>query len=86
MILRIGRDEGYWGEREVVSTPERFRPGASEVMALRVGYEKLHRETGWEPKVSWEDGISRTIAWYAENRNRWMGRVDWLIGVEAEVK
>jgi dTDP-glucose 4,6-dehydratase len=84
MILRIGREEGYWGEREVVSTPERFRPGASEVMALRVGYEKLHRETGWEPKVSWEDGISRTIAWYAENRERWIGRVDWLANAQTE--
>jgi dTDP-glucose 4,6-dehydratase len=78
LIVRIGREEGYWADREVVSTPERYRPGASEVMALRVGYEKLHRETGWEPKVSWEEGIRRTIAWYAENRERWIGRVDWL--------
>jgi dTDP-glucose 4,6-dehydratase len=78
LIVRIGREEGYWPAREVASTPERFRPGASEVMALRVGYEKLHRETGWEPKVSWEEGILRTIAWYAENRERWIGRVDWL--------
>src|SRR5919198_1535462 len=67
--------------RELVSTPERFRPGASEVMALRVGYEKLNRETGWEPRVSWEVGVARTIAWYAENRARWIGRVDWLTPV-----
>jgi dTDP-glucose 4,6-dehydratase len=78
LILRIGREEGYWPAREVVSTVDRFRPGASEVMALRVGFEKLHRETGWEPNVSWEEGILRTIAWYAENRARWIGRVDWL--------
>src|SRR5918999_846248 len=79
LILRIGEENGYWpGDREVVSTPARFRPGASEVIALRVGYEKLHAETGWEPLVSWEDGILRTIAWYAENRARWIGRVDWL--------
>jgi dTDP-glucose 4,6-dehydratase len=88
MIVRIGREEGYWPAREVVTTPERFRPGASEVMALRVGFEKLHLETGWEPKVSWEEGILRTIAWYAENRHRWIGRVDWLQGtaVGASVK
>jgi dTDP-glucose 4,6-dehydratase len=77
MILRVGREQGYWEAREVVSTADRFRPGASEVMALRVGYEKLNRETGWEPNVSWEDGVARTIAWYAENRARWIGRVDW---------
>jgi dTDP-glucose 4,6-dehydratase len=77
MILRVGREQGYWEAREIVSTADRFRPGASEVMALRVGYEKLNRETGWEPNVSWEDGVARTIAWYAENQPRWIGRVDW---------
>jgi dTDP-glucose 4,6-dehydratase len=83
MILRIGRDEGYWEQREVLSTAERYRPGASEVMALRVGYEKLNRETGWEPRVSWEHGIAKTIAWYAANRDRWIGRVDWLTPTRA---
>jgi len=78
LILRVGREQGYWEAREVVSTAERFRPGASEVMALRVGYEKLNRETGWEPRMSWEEGVARTIVWYAENRPRWIGRVDWL--------
>jgi dTDP-glucose 4,6-dehydratase len=79
LILRVGRDEGYWPEREIVSVESRFRPGASEVMALRVGYEKLERETGWRPLVSWEEGVARTIAWYAANRARWIGRVDWLV-------
>jgi dTDP-glucose 4,6-dehydratase len=78
LILRVGREQGYWETREIVSTLDRYRPGASEVMALRVGYEKLNRETSWEPRVSWEEGVARTIAWYAENRPRWIGRVDWL--------
>src|SRR5436190_17985961 len=78
LILRVGREQGYWEAREIVSTAERFRPGASEVMSLRVGYEKLNRETGWEPRVSWEEGVARTIAWYADNRPRWIGRGDWL--------
>jgi dTDP-glucose 4,6-dehydratase len=78
LILRVGEAEGYWPAREVVSVPERFRPGASDVMALRVGYEKLNRETGWSPSVTWEDGVARTIAWYAANRDRWLGRIDWL--------
>src|SRR5206468_2493676 len=67
LILRIGEDEGYWSGRELASVPERFRPGASDVMALRVGFEKLQRETGWQPAVSWEEGIARTIDWYARN-------------------
>jgi len=79
MILRIGREEGYWGDdRHIVTTPLRLRPGASDVMALRVGHEKLTAETGWLPRVSWEDGVRQTIAWYAANRERWLGRVDWL--------
>src|SRR6184192_2352852 len=36
LILRVGREHGYWDAREIVSTPERYRPGASEVMSLRV--------------------------------------------------
>jgi dTDP-glucose 4,6-dehydratase len=79
LILRVGREQGYWGDdREIVRTPLRVRPGSSEVMALRVGYDKLNRETGWEPRVTWEQGVAKTIAWYAENRARWLGRVDWM--------
>ena len=78
-ILEIGEAEGHWpAGRRLVSVQHRYRPGASDVLALRVGYEKLQRETGWKPKVSWEEGISSTIAWYAANRERWMGRIDWL--------
>jgi dTDP-glucose 4,6-dehydratase len=84
LILDIGQAEGYWPTRELVSVQERFRPGASDVMALRVGYEKLSRETGWKPLVSWEEGVSRTIAWYASNRDRWLGRIDWWAAGAAE--
>ncbi len=79
LILRIGEDNGFWpAGRTVATTPKRYRPGASDVMALRVGHEKLTAETGWMPKVSWEEGVLQTIRWYAENRERWIGRVDWL--------
>ena len=57
-ILEIGEREGYWSGRELVSVADRFRPGATDVMALRVGYEKLKAETGWEPLVSWDEGIA----------------------------
>jgi dTDP-glucose 4,6-dehydratase len=78
-ILQTGAEHGFWpDDRHVVTTEKRLRPGATDVLALRVGYEKLNRETGWEPRVSWDEGVLRTIRWYAENRDRWLGRVDWL--------
>jgi dTDP-glucose 4,6-dehydratase len=78
LILEIGQREGHWpDDRHVVIDEKRLRPGVTDVMALRVGYEKLHAETGWEPQVSWEEGIGRTIEWYASNRDKWAGRVDW---------
>jgi dTDP-glucose 4,6-dehydratase len=83
LILRVGGEQGYWpDDREIVTTPARLRPGVTDVMALRVGYEKLHGETGWEPLVSWEEGVLRTIEWYAQNRDRWVGRVDWPAPVD----
>src|SRR4051812_21626348 len=87
LILQVGEANDFWpAGREVVTTAARYRPGASEVMALRVGYDKLNRETGWEPKVSWEEGVLRTIQWYAANRDKWIGRVDWLAAKPAEAK
>jgi nucleoside-diphosphate-sugar epimerase len=63
-----------------MSVPERYRPGASDVMALRADLRSFSAETGWSPLVSWEEGIRRTIAWYATNRDRWASQVDWLPG------
>ena len=79
LIIATGVEHGLWpDDRHVVTVEGRKRPGASDVLALRVGHEKLTRETGWQPRVSWEEGVLRTIRWYAANRARWIGRVDWL--------
>jgi dTDP-glucose 4,6-dehydratase len=87
LILKTGEENGFWGgDRRVVTTEKRLRPGATDVMALRVGYDKLREETGWEPKVSWEEGVLSTIRWYAANRDRWLGRVDWMTRVRAEAR
>jgi dTDP-glucose 4,6-dehydratase len=88
LILRVGEEAGFWpSDRRLASVESRYRPGASDVLALRVGHEKLTRETGWEPKVSWEEGVLQTIRWYAENRERWIGRVDWLpTGTPLEIR
>ena len=63
LILEIGEHHGHWPKRELVSTPRRFRPGSSDVMALRVDHERLTRASGWQATVSWEEGLARTIAW-----------------------
>lgn len=76
-ILEVGTEYGFWDNPEIVQDEDRFRPGDSDVEELLVGYEKLHEETGWEPEVSWRDGVRRTIDWYAKNRESWYGRVDW---------
>lgn len=77
LILEVGSEHAYWEHPEIVQEEERFRPGDSDVEELRVGYGKLHEETGWEPEISWREGIRRTIDWYANNRDSWYGRVDW---------
>jgi CDP-glucose 4,6-dehydratase len=38
-----------------------------------VDYSKLHALTGWEPEVSLEEGLGRTIDWYRAHPE-WMGR------------
>lgn len=78
LIIAIGQREGFWSKKELRSgTRGRDRLGKSEVKELRVDYTKLNRLTGWEPEHSWEEGLRETIGWYAENRHRWIGCVDW---------
>ncbi len=77
LILDVGSEHGYWGDPEIIQRRERFRPGDSDVEELLVGYDKLNRETGWEPEIDRREGICRTIDWYARNKDKWVGRVDW---------
>ena len=53
----------------------RMRPDASEVMRLMSENKLAGRLLAWVPKVSLEDGISRTIAWARERRQdgSWRG-------------
>ena len=32
---------------------------------------KLQRELGWQPEISFEDGLRATVEWYAANRGWW---------------
>lgn len=78
LIIKVGKREGFWGEKELVIERERFRPGHSDVEELLVNYEKLNKLTGWKPRYTWEEGIAKTIKWYADNVDRWISRVDWV--------
>lgn len=41
-----------------------------EIAVQRLSGDKLKREFGWNPKISFSEGISRTIAWWNANKKR----------------
>lgn len=45
------------------------RPGHDPRYAI--DHSKITNELGWNPSVSFEEGIERTIQWYNNNRNWW---------------
>jgi NAD dependent epimerase/dehydratase len=51
------------GGKEILSDGERVRPDASEVMELLCNSGKAQKMLGWEPRVSLEEGLSRTVAY-----------------------
>ena len=55
---------------KIVVDEARVRPSRSEVTRL-LADNRLAKETiGWEPSVSLEDGIKKTVAWIAAHMNR----------------
>ncbi|MCB8818457.1 SDR family NAD(P)-dependent oxidoreductase [Desulfosporosinus shakirovi] len=55
---------------EIVVDEVRVRPSRSEVSRL-LADNRLAKETiGWEPRVSLEEGVRRTVAWIASHMNR----------------
>jgi dTDP-glucose 4,6-dehydratase len=45
------------------------RPGHDKRYAIDA--TKIESELGWRPAVGFEDGLHRTVAWYAENEHWW---------------
>src|SRR5690606_20356607 len=62
----------------VVGTSEKLisyvkdRPGHDLRYAIDAG--KINRELGWEPSVTFEQGLAKTIDWYMENQE-WLEHV-----------
>ena len=51
----------------IVTDDQRVRPEKSEVLKLQASYQNARELIGWEPKVSLEEGLRRTIAWISEH-------------------
>jgi len=45
------------------------RPGHDKRYAI--DFSKIKKELGWVPKVSFEEGLKRTINWYVNNESWW---------------
>lgn len=66
---RLGRAEG---ESEKLITYIKDRPGHDRRYAIDAN--KINKELGWYPSVTFEEGLSKTIDWYMENKE-WLEHV-----------
>jgi dTDP-glucose 4,6-dehydratase len=57
------------GKPESLITHVADRPGHDRRYAIDA--DKIRRELGWQPTVSFEDGMARTVRWYLANRAWW---------------
>jgi NAD dependent epimerase/dehydratase len=55
---------------EIVTDQQRIRPEKSEVLRLRSDNTLARDLMGWEPQVSLEEGLHRTIDWIAAHLDR----------------
>jgi len=58
-------------EVRIVSDPERVRPSKSEVERLVANNSKAKNLLGWQPEVSLDEGLRRTIDWFSQFQERY---------------
>ncbi len=68
LIQRIGDRLGK--DLRIRSDPQRIRPQSSEVGRLVAGTERAQAYWGWQPQYDLDAGLDETIAWIANNSNR----------------
>jgi dTDP-glucose 4,6-dehydratase len=69
MDEKLGRAKG---ESEQLITYVKDRPGHDRRYAIDA--TKIHKELGWEPSVTFEQGLAATIDWYLQN-TAWLENV-----------
>ena len=69
MDARLGRKVG---QSEELITYVKDRPGHD--LRYAIDASKINKELGWEPSVTFEVGLARTIDWYLEN-TEWLQNV-----------
>jgi dTDP-glucose 4,6-dehydratase len=69
MDRKLNRREG---ESETLITFVNDRPGHDKRYAIDAG--KIFNELGWEPSVTFEEGLEETVNWYLQNEE-WLKNV-----------
>ncbi len=69
MDKKLGRPQGT---SEQLITYVKDRPGHD--LRYAIDADKINKELGWEPSVTFEKGLERTIDWYLENQE-WLNNV-----------
>ncbi|MDT0677675.1 dTDP-glucose 4,6-dehydratase [Autumnicola musiva] len=69
MDEKLGRPKGT-SEQLIVFIKD--RPGHD--LRYAIDASKINRNLGWEPSVTFEEGLSRTIDWYLKNQN-WLKNI-----------
>tara|TARA_R110000868_G_scaffold82956_10_gene234154 strand:+ start:51836 stop:52879 length:1044 start_codon:yes stop_codon:yes gene_type:complete len=69
MDQKLNRSEG---ESEQLITYVKDRPGHD--LRYAIDASKINKELGWEPSVTFEEGLAKTIDWFLENKE-WLNNV-----------
>jgi len=69
MDVKLGRIKG---ESEKLITYVTDRPGHD--LRYAIDATKINKELGWKPSVTFEEGLSKTIDWYLDNKT-WMNNI-----------
>jgi nucleoside-diphosphate-sugar epimerase len=56
-------------DADIVEDAQRLRPKDSEVMQLVCDASKLRERTGWHPRLTRDEGLQQTIAWFCDPAN-----------------